>query len=130
MALVAEARSARRRAGASRPSLRVFALVAPLTFACQEIFERLLHDGTVSWSALTEKTFLTGLALQLPFALAACLLARALLRAAHELGTILGTPELVRPRAVAGWRAKRVAVPTSATCGLALGPRGPPSPSL
>jgi hypothetical protein len=66
-----------------------FALLPPLGFAVQEHVERLLHDGTLPFSAALEPTFLVGLLLQLPFALFALLIARALLRVAHAVGRVL-----------------------------------------
>ncbi len=82
MALLAEARSVRTRVSASQPRLWVFAIVAPATFVCQEVFERLLHDGVFPLAVVTERTFVIGVALQLPFALLAWLVARLLLRTA------------------------------------------------
>lgn len=130
LAFLTEAWSARTTAGNSRPRLWAFALVAPATFACQEVFERLLHDGTFPWSAPLESTFVLGLALQLPFALAAWLLARLLLHAARALGRLLAAHAPVRPRAGASWAIHTVSIPRPAACGLAHAPRGPPAPSL
>lgn len=129
LALLTEARAARTTVGASRPRLWLFALVAPATFVYQEIFERLLHDGAFPWGAPLEKTFGLGLVLQLPFALAAWLLSRALLHAARVLGKLLATRTPVRARAAAGWAVRTLSVPGPASCGLAFGPRGPPAPS-
>ena len=42
----------------------------PATFVVQEVLELSLHTGTFGWHALLAPTFLPGLALQLPFALA------------------------------------------------------------
>jgi hypothetical protein len=73
------------------PPLWFFALAPALGFACQEHAE---HALTHSLSAGTplEPIFLVGLALQLPFALAALLVARALLAAADALALRLGSP--------------------------------------
>lgn len=129
LALLTEARSARISAGGSRPRLWLFALVAPATFVCQEIFERLLHDGAFPWGAPFEKTFALGLALQLPFACAAWLLSRALLHAARALGRMLAARPPARARAVTGWAVHTLSAPRPAAGGLAFGPRGPPIPS-
>ena len=60
--------------------------VLPLVgFAVQEHLERLLHDGPL-WATALEPVFLLGLLLQLPFALGAALLARALARLADVIG--------------------------------------------
>jgi hypothetical protein len=131
VALLSEARSARTgSAAALRPRLWAFAAIAPATFACQEVFERLLHDGAVPWEAPLQKTFLVGLALQVPFAFATYVLARVLLRAAHEVGRLLSDPPLVARRADTRWGSIPVTFPRTALCRIALGPRGPPSPSL
>jgi hypothetical protein len=61
----------------------------------QEVIELSLHTGTLGWHAVLAPTFLPGLALQLPFALAAYLVARALLRAANALGRALAGPRPV-----------------------------------
>ena len=58
-----------------RLSARWVAPLAPLGFACQEHLERLVHEGHVPW-LLTTPTFLAGIALQLPVALACVLLVR------------------------------------------------------
>ncbi len=56
-------------------SVRWFAPIAPLGFVCQEHLERLAHTGELPW-LLTTPTFLVGLALQLPVAVACVLLVR------------------------------------------------------
>ena len=56
-------------------SARWFAPIAPLGFVCQEHLERLAHTGELPW-LLTTPTFLVGLALQLPVAVACVLLVR------------------------------------------------------
>lgn len=126
--LIAEVRATARRSGTRACAWR-FALVAPVVFFAQEHLERLAHDGAIPWSAALEGTFLTGLALQLPFALAAYLLARLLLSAARALGRRLGdrppprrapTPHLASPRGQR--RAPRVAA-----LALGYGERGPPA---
>lgn len=66
-----------------------FALLPPLAFTLQELLELSLRTGTFGWHAFTAPTFLPGLALQLPFALAAYVAARLLLRAAVRLGRAL-----------------------------------------
>ncbi len=63
----------------------LFALVPPVGFTVQEHLERLIHLGTFPGLALFETTFAVGMLLQLPFALAAFLAARALLALAVAL---------------------------------------------
>ena len=61
------------------PSPWLVASLPLLGFAVQEHLERFIHDGQVPFTAALEPTFVIGLLLQLPFALAALLFARALL---------------------------------------------------
>jgi len=84
-----------------------FACLAPMAFVLQEHLELLLHTGAVPLGTVTEPTFLPGLALQLPFALAAYLVARGLLRLADGVRALierarpvvrLAAAGLVRPR--------------------------------
>ena len=91
LALLGQSRGARP-GRASGPAAWQFALIAPLVFCCQEHFERLLHDGSFTWDAALQRTFLVGIVLQLPFALAAYLVARLLLRAAAAVTALLRRP--------------------------------------
>ena len=70
----------------------LFGLLPPLGFVLQEHLERLFHAGGVPYAAVVEPVFLVGLALQLPFALAAALAARLLLSAADALAQRLRAP--------------------------------------
>lgn len=93
----------------------VIVLLPPVAFVAQEVTERLLHTGQIPWTVVVQPAFLIGLALQLPFALAALLLAWALDFAARAVGGALAAmprltfevevpvpvPATVRPR-VAG----------------------------
>jgi hypothetical protein len=114
------------RAGA-RPRPAVFVALPPLAFTVQEHLERWAHAGGFPVAAALEPTFLLGLALQLPFALLAWLLARATLGTAEALGRLL-RPRHRNPR----WRSLGVSAPASASLRslrpLALGAprRGPP----
>ena len=67
-----------------------FALLPLLTFVVQEILERSLHTGTFVWQAVESPTFVPGLLLQLPFAAAAYVVARLLLRTVSAVGRIIG----------------------------------------
>jgi hypothetical protein len=78
------ARAAGRRAGKRSTSPWAFFALPPLAFAFQEHAERALA-GAPWLTASLEPTFLVGLALQLPFALAALMAARALVSAAERL---------------------------------------------
>ncbi len=76
----------------------LFALLPPVGFTAQEHLERLIHLGTLPGVAVLEPTFVIGMLLQLPFALAAFLVARALLALAVALvETLRAAP---RPRLV------------------------------
>jgi hypothetical protein len=73
-------------------------LLPPAAFVAQEAMERLVHTGQLPLATFVQPAFLIGLALQLPFALAALLLALVLDSAAHTLGRVLAaTPELAFP---------------------------------
>jgi hypothetical protein len=91
VAVAVEARGAR----AVRPLDCWPLAVLPLaTFVLQEHLERYVHDGAFPWHAVTERTFAVGLVLQIPFAIAAYVLTRLLLRAAESLGRL----SVPRPR--------------------------------
>jgi hypothetical protein len=75
----------------SRRLLMLFALAPPLGFALQEHLERLLATGDLPSHAALETTFLVGLLLQVPFALAALIVARALFAFARGLARALGS---------------------------------------
>jgi hypothetical protein len=78
-----------------------FALLPPLAYALQELTERFVHGSSDVWRAVQEPTFRVGLVLQLPFALAAWLLARLLLRAARSVGRLLASLRVRRAPSVA-----------------------------
>jgi hypothetical protein len=99
-----------------------------LAFALQEHLERLVHSGSFPLGAALEPTFLIGLGLQLPFALAAYAIAVWLLEAAGRLGAVLTRARpLGLPRAERQLPRPRTAVPPRVPA-LALGhaTRGPP----
>jgi hypothetical protein len=115
----------------SAPPLRLFALLPPVGFAVQEHLERLIGTGGIPDNLVLEPTFLVGLALQLPFAIVALLLAHALHAIGFGLGRVLARELVLRepiccaPRAL--WRlrtsATLVALPVLAP---GRGPRAPP----
>jgi hypothetical protein len=116
----------------SRPPLRLFALLPPIGFTVQEHLERLIATGGIPHDLWTEPTFLVGLALQLPFALAALLVAYGL----HSLGFGLGcalsrTLALPRPVRSAPPSVLRVPAPaaliTTSVLAPGHGPRAPPA---
>lgn len=106
-----------------------FALLPVATFVLQEVLERSLHTGTFFWQAIESPTFLPGLALQLPFAAGAYLVARMLLRAAVEVGKLIVSRRvLVRPRRVAApvGFSRVVRLPRPAPLASAAAGRAPP----
>jgi hypothetical protein len=64
------------------------ALLPLATFVLQEHVERYAHDGAFPWHAITAPTFALGFVLQIPFAIAAYVAARLLLRAAEAVGRL------------------------------------------
>jgi hypothetical protein len=101
-------------------------LLPPLAFVTQEIVERIAHTGHVPWSLPLQPAFLFGLALQLPFALAALLLAWALDSAARAIGRALSAaPAVVFPVFVPQ-PVRVAAVPRPAGLARGYGERAPP----
>ncbi len=116
--------------GAAAARAWPYALVAPVAFALQEHLERLLHTGALPLGVVGEPAFLAGLALQLPFALLAVLLARLVLRSARRLARTLGSRRPPRP-AVArspciGSPSAFVAPPRSSGLATCAAGRAPP----
>jgi hypothetical protein len=115
----------------SRPPTRLFVTLPPVGFVFQEHLERLIGTGAMPHDLMLEPTFLVGLGLQLPFALAALLLAHALHALGFGLGRVLARrlalrrsladiePSLVRPPAPA-------TLFTASVLALGHGPRAPP----
>jgi hypothetical protein len=69
----------------------------PLTaFTLQEILERSFHTGAFVWQAVESPTFVPGLLFQLPFAAAAFIAARLLLRTASAVARMIGRRWTVR----------------------------------
>ncbi len=108
----------------------LFAAAPPFGFFLQEQLERALETGTLHAGAPLDAGFLLGLAVQIPFAVAAYLAARGLLALAGALVRRLGT--LARPRLPAtqpGWRpALVVAAPQLTLVRAGRGQRAPPFP--
>ena len=109
-----------------RPQAWHFAVVAPALFACQEHFERLLHDGAFPWDAVLAASFIAGLLLQLPFALAAYALARLLLHAARSFGGLLARRRRRFSSATIKWPGAGFTAPRFPALALGYGSRGPP----
>jgi hypothetical protein len=120
-------RSASREAASTQVSLMPFVFLSPLAFALQECVER-LFVGTWPFAAVLAPTFMPGLLFQLPFACAAFLIARWLLRTAERLHVLLfGDGQPGRPRfvpALAGFDV--VDLPRTASLATCQSERGPP----
>lgn len=116
----------------SRPPIRLFIVLPPLGFAVQEHLERLIGTGGIPSELMLEPTFVVGIALQLPFALAALLVAHALNTIGFEIGRVLAS-RLAFARQVPGAPLSRLRLPDCpaflATPVLAPGhgPRAPPA---
>ena len=67
-----------------------FALLAPAAFVFQEHLETLLHTGAAPFGTILHPTFLAGLLLQIPFALAGYAIARVLVRLADGVRALIG----------------------------------------
>ena len=109
-------------------SPRLAASLPPVAFALQEHAERLLvRDGLPLATAL-EPTFALGLVLQVPFALLAWLLARALVGAAETLVALLSRPPRLRaPFLLVGRPPRCLGVPRPGPLAFGSPQRGPPS---
>ena len=97
-------------------------LLPPIAFVVQEIAERLIHTGHVPWTLPLQPAFLFGLALQLPFALAALLVAWVLDSAARAVGRAFSASPRLVFQAFVPQPVRVAAVPRPA--GLARGLRG------
>ena len=106
------------------------ALLPPLGFGVQEHLERLIELNAFPAGTVLEPTFLVGMALQLPFALAAVTLARVVLALGHLMGGALAARRSARPRAhprswrLPDWLGPKPVRPLAA----GHGERAPPDP--
>ncbi len=101
-------------------------LLPPIAFVVQEFLERFMHAGHVTWTTAFEPAFLFGLALQLPFALAALLLAWALDSAARAIGQALAAVPRPTFSAFVPVPVRVVAAPRPAGLARGYGERAPP----
>jgi hypothetical protein len=114
------------------PPVRLFVLLPPVGFALQEHIERLIGTGGMPLDLVLEPTFVTGLALQLPFAVAALLLAHALSAIGFGVGRALSN-RLAFRRLMPSAPAPRLrlaplaAGATSAVLAPGHAPRAPPA---
>ena len=114
-----------------RPPALVFALLPHVGFVVQEHLEQLIATGSLPLDLAAEPTFMAGLGLQLPFALGALLLSRAVYSIGYGLGRLLAAA-LPAARPVGRFGAQRVhwvplaRVPALAVLAPGRGPRAPP----
>jgi len=106
-ATAALARIVQRRPVGRRPPAWLFGTVPMLGFAAQEHLERLIHGSEAPWATAMEPVFLLGILLQLPFGLAAAVIARGIFAVADAFAEPRSpslphrpTPLLALPRAV------------------------------
>ena len=126
--LVTAVDAARGRAPRGLPAW-AFAALPPVAFVVQEHLERLLHTGVFPWHEAGTPTFVPGLALQLPFAVLAYVIARLLLRTAERAGRAVAGVAPPRPRLAANVLASPAAeppLPRVALIARGLAKRGPP----
>ena len=101
-------------------------LLPPVAFVVQELTERLAHTGQLPWTVVAQPAFLLGLAFQLPFALAALLIAWALDSAARAVGRALSARPLPEFAPLVPAPVRVVAVPRTAGLARGYGERAPP----
>lgn len=123
------------RSARSRPPALLFALLPPLGFLVQEQLEDLIVSGSLSAAMLVEPTFLTGLALQLPFGVAALLLTHALYALGYGLGRFIARRlPAARPVGRSPLAVTRLPEPPSlfapSVLALGHGSRAPPAAAL
>jgi hypothetical protein len=129
--LSAVAGSIRNGAAAPVPAW-AFGLLPPLGFAAQEFLERWLSGVLFPWWMVLQPTFRVGLLLQLPFGLAAYLIARLLLRVADEVGRALGdASKSLRPVVglLRGWSPAAAWLPRLSALADGHPGRSPPGPA-
>jgi hypothetical protein len=106
-----------------------FGVLAPLGFFLHHHFDHLVGNASMPLSSFVEPPFLLGLLLQVPFGLAAYLVAKALLRVADRICEALVARSQKRParEAVQGRTPPHVAGwPSIALLAGAAAPRAPP----
>lgn len=107
-----------------------FAVVAPMLFIVQEHVETVLHTGAAPIGTMIEPTFLPGLLLQIPFAIAGYAIARALIRLADGVRGLIGSRRRVPRRSAApAKRPVSIAAPRTERSRWAYSGRAPPRPA-
>jgi hypothetical protein len=103
-----------------------FACLPPVAFVLLELLEGLLHDGIVPLGAPLEPTFICGLVLQLPFAVAGYAVARALLRLGDRVRRLVAARPPAPPPCAGLPRGPRVERAHGPRRAFAHPVRGPP----
>jgi hypothetical protein len=101
-------------------------LLPPIAFVVQEFAERIVHTGQVPWMIIVQPAFLLGLAFQLPFALAALLIAWVLDSAARAVGRALSRRQLLEFPGLVPAPVWVAAIPRTAGLARGYGERAPP----
>jgi hypothetical protein len=123
--LVAAGEAGRRGRAVRPPARWPFALLPFLIFATQEHLETAVHSGGFQ-SVVHERTFLLGMALQLPVAVLAYGVARLLLRVAQTLGHALAPPPAFSMRPTQAWTLDSPGLPRQLVFVRGRPARGPP----
>jgi hypothetical protein len=106
----------------------MFACLPPLAFAFQEHVEYVLGHGQVPWTLVVDPIFAAGLLLQVPFAVAAYLVARLLVEVAVAIGERASAPRAARRRAAISARPGRDVFVRLQVADRRRHTRGPPRP--
>jgi hypothetical protein len=118
--------------GRSRLVALPFACLPPVGFVLLELGEGFVHAGAMPWGSMLEPTFLVGLVLQVPFALAAYVIARVLLRWSDSVRRLIlrrAAPPLLAPSRPSHLRPSDDR-PSTLRRGWAYSGRAPPPLSL
>jgi hypothetical protein len=109
----------------------LFALLPPLAFLAQEYVERALHTHGFTWASALEPAVLTGLVLQIPIALIALAVARALARLAKVVARALGDARRARIASLLLPGSYELEpLPSARVAGRGWSERGPPARSF
>ncbi len=108
----------------------MLASLGPVIFCLQEWLERIASEGSLSWSAVTERTFVLGLLLQFPVALVAYAAARLILRAATRVASLLARKFVILYRPIEPEPCAAVLAPRPGILALGYPTRGPPPHSI
>jgi hypothetical protein len=114
------------------PPALLFALLPPLGFIVHQHLEELVRSGSISVDQIAEPTFLTGLALQLPFAVVALLFCHGLYALGYGLGRFLAgrlalSTRLHSPAPSVHRRPASVTLVPPSVLALGHGSRAPPA---